>query len=62
VKEGVQFWKKVRVDGNNCQFAWEETASFRTELLVREPPKFGLARFRLAGHIHVPEIRNLDPL
>lgn len=32
MKEGVQFGKKVRVDGNNCQFAREEAAAFTGEL------------------------------
>jgi hypothetical protein len=28
VKEGVQFWEKVNVNGNNCQFARKEAAAF----------------------------------
>lgn len=32
MKEGIQFGEKVRVDGNNCQFAFEEVAAFTAEL------------------------------
>ena len=28
MKEGVQFWEKVNVNGNNCQFARKEAAAF----------------------------------
>lgn len=38
-KEGIQFREKVRVDGNNCQFACKEVAAFTTELWFAILPK-----------------------